>query len=475
MSSTALEKVLVVLDTNVFLHFQPVNQIAWQRLFEGPIEVVACAEVIRELDEQKDKGNTRAKKDRARAALALIERAVAGPITLAEAATLSVVPFAPAGDDFGDRLSSSVPDDRILAAAVGLRRTRVGARVIVVSDDVGPRLKASALGLEARTLPDELRLKDEGDPRDAEIRRLTDRLRSIERTVPQPGLRFAGGKESIAIVAPNEEFLGAEPEAPESVIRRFRRLTAPTPPDATDRNVPPPTGPIAGRPPGGAMAEMLRVLAATAQALEATAEQVDAYNSDLDDFGEAYTRAHSAWLFYRDAMAEVFIFAVTLENTGTAPAEQPEVHLRVAAKHQADFDLLPPTAMPKPPSMPTPPIRPTRATAGIDAKVFSSLSFETPPEDGDLPLLDGAADRGSWLRRPLVPDARYVDHAEDGSHIRFGHQRLKHGFTLEFGPFALRRRSPSAKGCSLEFEIHADNLPAPVSGTLNVRVAVASR
>lgn len=458
---------LVIVDTNVFMHFQPVSNIPWKRVVGEPVELVICAQVIRELDEQKDKGNSSAKKDRARSALGLVERAAEGAATLCDGVTLRVLPFEPGDDSFIGGLSATIPDDRILAAAVGLRASGEGRRVVVLSEDVGPRLKATALGLGAFRLPDDLRIKAEEDPRDAEVRRLTDRLKSLERALPQPVVRFPEGGTSTQVAAPDPELLGEVPDECGVALGRVRRLARP------EERPPPAEGVMDDRAAGlvgKPIVELLRAIAATQDLMAPTPEQVDAYNREVDEYRRAYLDAHERWMAYRDEMAEVFVFRLVLENLGTAPAEHPDVYLRLSDKHASAFTLLGPDNLPPPPTMPTPPVVPSRATAGVDLAALARPPFGVPASGPERLRLDGAPETASWLVGPRIPTPRYVHYAEDCSYVRFGHQKLKHGYTLEYGPFALRRLSPAARGCGLTFEIHADNLPVPVTGTLNLRM-----
>ena len=62
------------LDTNVFLHYQPFDQIKWTEVLGTTnVVLVATPVVIRELDEHKDQHRISAIRDRARAALKKIE------------------------------------------------------------------------------------------------------------------------------------------------------------------------------------------------------------------------------------------------------------------------------------------------------------------------------------------------------------------------------------------------------------------
>src|SRR5438270_12693197 len=65
------------IDTNIFLHYQPFDQIKWTEILGSDnVVLVATPVVIRELDKHKDQHRISAIRDRARAALKKIEQIV---------------------------------------------------------------------------------------------------------------------------------------------------------------------------------------------------------------------------------------------------------------------------------------------------------------------------------------------------------------------------------------------------------------
>jgi len=427
--------------------------------------------VLRELDKHKDSDSSSPKRARARAALQLAEQATDEPVVLREGVVLVVAPWEPPDEAFVGQLTRDEPDDRILAAAVA-SRDHPDQPVVFLSNDTTPRMKARALGMRAEAAPDRARLRENEDPRDLELRKLTDRLRAIEQTIPRPALSFHDDCVSLAVPSPDLDLLGLVPDPPDLVMRDLHPLPIPRDPATATA----PTENASGlRHDGQVTRSIAEAIASMAQFMAPTREQVEAYNRELPEFEHRYREAHDAWLAYRDEMEELLVFRLVLSNQGTAPAERPEVYLRVAEKHTGRFALVRPQDRPRRPVLPRPPAKPSRLTAGLESIARPAFPFGGRELDEDLPVaLDGAPPPrtlGSVSTYSDLLNPRFVSYASDGRHVRMGHRQLRHGFTLDFGPFAVRRIDGRPKGCSLVYEIHADNLPTPAQGTLHLRFA----
>lgn len=455
--------IYVVVDTNIFLHFQPLENLPWAELCGETVVLVICSHVIRELNTHKDRATDSAKRDRARRGLALA-RGASG-VQLPAGVTVQTLPMEPPDEWFASGLSRGEPDDVILAAGVGIMRERPGEDVRMLSDDVGPILKAPMIGLTAMELPERYRIPPTVDPHDAELRRLQAEVTSLKKAIPRPKLTFEDGDASYACQVPEPKFLGPIPDPPEQALAGLRPMELPSN-DATGSRQAVPTGddPLTG---------ILRMAASARRQFEAlvapTVEQVQDYNREVERFCTAYPSAYEKWQEYRDAMSRLFVFQVVLENAGSAPAQDVDAYLRIAPKHADDWLFVTPQACPRPPVVPTRPRLSTRfdAALGHDRSPTSSLLLPTGPH---LPGLDGGRRWTHWLvPSPPGPSPRFVIHDDEGQYIRFGHEKLKHGFNISFGPFAVRRVRGDARGCSLEFTIHADNMPEPAVGRLTLR------
>jgi PIN domain len=153
---SAQSKILFV-DTNAFLQMRDLKDIPWNDLFPGvqTVDLMIAPRVIEELDKHKAGTNQR-RRDRARAALQLIDKA---PLTPDFALVLKSNPVRlRLVISTADRLNWSAypsldpakPDDQLVAEALSF-----GNDACVFSHDTGPRIRARMMSISSYTpLPD---------------------------------------------------------------------------------------------------------------------------------------------------------------------------------------------------------------------------------------------------------------------------------------------------------------------------------
>jgi hypothetical protein len=138
-------------DTNAFLQVRDLKDIPWGGLFAGvrAVDVMVAPRIIEELDKHKSGTNQR-RRDRARAALQLIDmasrekdRAIVvreNPIRVR-----IVISAAPKFNwDTHPTLDPAKPDDQLVAEALSF-----GNGAVIFSHDSGPRIRARIAGLQA--------------------------------------------------------------------------------------------------------------------------------------------------------------------------------------------------------------------------------------------------------------------------------------------------------------------------------------
>ena len=190
------------LDTNVWLHFRPVEEIDWGealavgRSDQGGVvlEIVVSHLLIDELDKVKDSGSTSRVRDRARRALKQIESwdPVVGSVL--REGVLARYRNLPSGDLSPLRLDAARQDDVLLGLAYSFRAAMPGDRIVIVTDDTGPRLKARRLELEVISPPEESRLASPQDPIEKENRELRAAVDRLTNRLPRLIVRFRDGK-----------------------------------------------------------------------------------------------------------------------------------------------------------------------------------------------------------------------------------------------------------------------------------------
>jgi PIN domain len=131
-------------DTNAFLQVRDLKDLPWRDLFPGvqAIDVMVAACVIEELDKHKTGTNQR-RRDRARLALSLIEKASReSDLTLVlkdkpVRVRIVIARAPPFNWAAHPSLDPSRPDDRLVAEAISF-----GNGAMAFSHDTGPRIRA---------------------------------------------------------------------------------------------------------------------------------------------------------------------------------------------------------------------------------------------------------------------------------------------------------------------------------------------
>ena len=192
-----MSTIFAVLDTNIFLHFQPFDQIKWAKVLGGrPVTLVVPAVVVRELDRAKDSHPRRGIQDCARSALEKIKKSELGnddfkmpddvELAFKEEASISFENYS---------LKESVEDDSILGSCVELQKEHPNAQIVLVTDDTTPQLKAARRDIETKEPPEKYRLPSARGELEKENRKLKQKIQKIENRLPKLDLVFQNGKK----------------------------------------------------------------------------------------------------------------------------------------------------------------------------------------------------------------------------------------------------------------------------------------
>lgn len=307
------------LDTNIFLEFQPIEDIPWRKTLKTmDVCLVVTSVVMRELDKHKS-SNSRRKSKRAQDALRFLENAdVSGDHNICQNVNLHFERSEPNLDTLdANNLSASVPDDILIAKAIEFAALNQSCTVAVVSGDYGVRLKARGVNLCVPIL-DEFRLDPETDPLVKENQKLRNELQRIQNARPELEFGFRNDDGSTTGVLKLErgtfETLTNEHEIQTAIrVERKRQKKSLSP-------------------------------------LMALSNQVNEYHSDLrrwlnNDYRNYVIRISR----YRACGSQNIVIPLLLKNTGSAPAEGTTVNIRVSGCREL-YD-----EMPEKPTMTAPP------------------------------------------------------------------------------------------------------------------------
>jgi hypothetical protein len=430
----------IFLDTNIYLHFQPVEDIDWCDLFETDDVTLAVARIVfAQLDKVKETGAMATLRDRARRTSHILEEYATGKCDrVRERVSILLLHRAPNVDYVELGLDPGVYDDRLIASMLSYRAENPDSRIILVSDDTGPRVKAHAFGIAARTLPEEYRLPRQPDPYEKELRKLKRKVQILEAAQPNLCIQYADGKVFHRFVLQR----GLEGDRESAVRARLEEERRRWPKRSVQRH----TGPVS--------------IADVARLSRISDDERERYNTEV----EQYLRAFEAFL-RKDWEVQVRESrALTLElflaNDGGSPAEDIDILL-----HFPDgFSVFDPAETNNPLACPSPPVepRPPRTASEILAEALLTPTFNAPRLE--YPLFDTSDIVSGNVSGPSIRRSNSYD-------VSFHIERLKQNLREALPAIGILFHSDDgAASFKVPFRINAAELPEDETGEVHVVV-----
>lgn len=438
----------VVVDTNMFLHYIGLDQIAWRELFPGQkVILLICPPVIRELNKHKDSPRTPKLRDRATSALHKIDAwsDLSSPVVLKDSAEVhfriydSKINFA----DFN--LVRDLADDHLVATLIELKSEMSSSSIVLLTKDTGLKLKARAHGFSTVSLPDNALLPEEVLPSEKRIRDLENQIRELQNARPKLRLAFVDGNSNFNLC-----FRGTSELSESDITSRMIEIKKKYPKmveQTTKVDVAPTYPELKGL-----------LFNAGLEFGKVTPERISEYNQSLDDFFTEYEQFLNELAdFYawerRTAALEIVLF-----NEGTCPADDIDIFL-----HFPDgFELFEEDQYLKTPEKPKAPRKPKSALEELRSP-FSLSSINNLYAAPNINLMRHIA-APSNVSGPKIKRTNSYD-------VGVKIKRAKHGIREKLDVMYLTFESPSTtRGFTIDYAIHASNLPQHATGSLNVIV-----
>ena len=422
----------VFTDTNLFEQFQPITNIDWLTLAGCDSATLLVPGVtLRELNEHKD-GATRGRlKRKAAAALSDLKRYAdrGTPAKIRDGVHLDFRTAEPLIDFSDYHLDKTLGDDRLIASAIEFAsENKISAEcVLVATGDFGLELKAKSQAmLRPLSMPDALRLPDEADEEEKQIRELKEEVRILRDALPDLDLAFPAASRvtTVEIEEPKPHELGS----PKDVVAELEQEYPYLPPEP-------------GHPPNGrwVFCDIGRHLC-------------QQYNDSLNQFfqrTEHWIReSERVQNWYRTTI----VLGLFLQNNGGAPGTDIDVEVQFPPEaHVVSFNRAPQI-----PAQPIPPIRPNDPT-----RTSPPISQSSVPERFSLEPV--SRDGKSRISR--------IASAFGGSLVAIHVSSVKHTYGQELPQLLVHLDSYEGAGSfGFGYRIVAANHPRPVEGHLDVIV-----
>ncbi len=338
------------LDTNVYLHYRPVDQLELERFGEGCTLVVPRV-ILGELNKHKDSHSSKTIRDRARAICKSIHRwSDSGTVYGSLAFEFDIRTSSP--QEHG--LDPSSCDDRFLSDI--LEHSAPLSDKLLLSNDSNLCLTAKHLGIPLEEVDERLRLPVELDPAEKEARRLQRELDRLRNARPQLEVGLVRG-ESPVDVDTNPVFslrpggLELTDEEIERQVEEQRQLLR-------EEYMPLPK----------------QQGFAVRLAMGVSAEQINSYHQELNAYPDRYRQYLQA---RREFLEQPMLrFTVAIANGGTAPAQNVDIYL-----HFPDgFELYGEKDIPSGPEKPNQPQKPMSVMAQLQSP-FRMPNYALPQID----------------------------------------------------------------------------------------------
>jgi hypothetical protein len=344
-------------------------------------------------------------------------------------------------------LDPNSQDDRLLSSILSFRAENTDLPVILVTADLGLRLKAKYYQIEAICLPDELKLPSELDQSEKRIKELEREVLELKRRTPDLKLCFSGGSGRL-----NCEIKKLPLDVDLKLQKRIDQLKEEHPkiPEIESGNQATNSSNITsmtiGQMYGGDTPEILP-------------SEISAYNKNLDKFYTDYEHylkqdVHGLELRYCSVRLEISIF-----NVGTCPAEDIDVFMHFPdgfiLRKLADFPERPKEL--EPPSPPVPRTRKDRLSLMTPSLAISALPQIAPFLNSQPRVQPNLSS----------PDIRRSNSYDVELHVR----KLKQNISESFDPMIITFDSfEHASSFQINYRIIAANVPKPITGVLHVIV-----
>lgn len=423
----------IFLDTNIFIHFVSFEQIDWEHLTDSAetVVIVIAPMVLEELDKHKYNRNAKIAQ-KVKKLLPKLEKAHNNEVALRY--KVQLILKRPSESIFvANNLDKSVQDDNLLASIIDFKESLAGdQKVLLVTHDVGPRLKAKSLDIAVTPLDDKYLLTNEPDELEIKNRVLQKEINELKNRIPDVDLCFSD-KSRVKMYQrqqmdfSREEFVETEVE---KVLEEHPYMIFNSASQSVADNT------FAGL---------------TSHPMFALSKsEVNDYNQKLSEYLDEYAvyanGLYSEHYFNKNSIK----IELRLENSGTAPAEDIDIDI-----HFPDgFELLTESNFPERKLKPKPPYRPKNR---LDIPNFSTIFPRFNPHDS----MSGISETLK-LNQPSIKRTNSYN-------VKFHFDGLKHHQFFDLEPlYAVFDDIMKAKGFEMEYKLIISNLAKPVSGKLNV-------
>lgn len=334
------------LDTNSLIHFKMFSEINWlKELSSKNIDLIICPTVLQELDRMKFAELDIDIRNRCKKIIAKLSEYQNGSIVRNNVKIFFIEKEPKINWDI-EGLSPNIPDDRILGSISEFVSDKDS---VLISSDLGLKLKAKARNIKTHSLNDNLLIKVKKDDKEKELIKLKQKIIYLEKRLPKLSLKIIENESSSEFIKFSFDIVKPyDPTESDNIINQMKETLKYNPPKS-DNNI---------------------YSGLLAQFSIPSDDEVVRYNKNVEKYLKDLKKYyHEVWN-HKDIFSRIFEINLILINDGSEPAVDIDIFL-----HFPDgFEMFEKDGMPSKPQKPEEPARP-RSLAEMTK---SSLEYSFP-------------------------------------------------------------------------------------------------
>lgn len=442
---------IIFLDTNIYLHYQDIEQINWLEIAQADnVTIIVPPITVRELNKNKEIHPRKRIRKRAGATLTKLFTLFSSThqTQLNDVISIHLEDRDPILDSNEFHLNPEIQDDNLIASIIMYRSEYPDSDIILVTSDAGLLLhaKAKRYGIKPIKLPDSLKLPEEPDPEQIRRMQLEKELQELKQKVPQLSLTFEDGSQQATIILSNPLALTQE-EIEKKVIelKELHLKKSETPKHAEDL------------PKANLTTKEVFEMGKASLTNAISPEDIAKYNTELEVYFQEYVEFMQNEIQFENLRRRTIMLELFLTNEGTAPAEDIDIFM-----HFPDgLIVMSENGLMNPPKHPIPPSRP---------KTEWEKLLQPMRELDNIPFL------GTDIYRPIQPytptnpnvsspNIRSTDSYSVDVHV----QSIKHGLRESFDElYVIFESFNDAHSFHIDYKLLAANLPSETSGRIHI-------
>jgi rRNA-processing protein FCF1 len=431
----------IFLDTNIFIHFRPYDQIPWREIVEDDYRLVVAPIVLDELDKHKTNSNKKIA-SRVKTVLPKIEQEQTNQDSI-----MTVNLSVPKDATFNQNdLSRSQQDHALLAAILEFGEANGLDNIVFVSHDTGPRIRARALGISVIQLDNKYLLPEEESPEEKELKKLQKENAELKNKMPDVVLSFSDGEKFVKY---NLNPIELSEDAYCSV--ELMRIKEQYKPFVTEEeeSIELPKGPV----PIEFLMANKKLLNSLSRLNEPTTEQKEKYNQELENFYSEYETLFKNKYQWDRILSNVVQLDLAISNKGTAPADEIDIFVVFPSTTKILlYENFHKFEKPKPPYKP-------KFEGDMDMSGIAVNFWNNQPPKEYIRIIDKSVIKDTV-------ECSSVTTLDDGSievHYNYS-DSLKHNFNFSLEPIW----AFSESSFKIKYRLLISNYPKQVEGELNI-------